>query len=507
MSVEIHKERKNIRDQAKIDIIVGLVCAVFLGIFSLFGRSFEEIKVTILDINSWLLLLTGFFMPAYFSAKYQALQDAPITIITRLIQRIHSKHRELSIFCTNKVLSQLTAIETELLDLQGSTGVRWTVIERLNAAISLFNSRDRINKYWATCTDPPYTSSEEDKRFIEAQEEKLRNADVRRLLVVPLNDLLTNLDTATGREHLKDFLRLHSPKGFKLQYWPYDTGRLSNHIRDGLPTAEARDALIDFGIIDNEIVFGQKKLDVDTDRPTGNGRIIVDSMLVAHYTKTFSILWDKMKKESYPEQQLQAWCWATENREDNKSETQDQTNPNEYFNFVIGKISTSQKLYAVDVARDINSWVNQDEYILFRDATISAAKRNKQGCYSRIYVLHNPFDNTQAAELFINQVALPQLKEGIHLYFLSSTALIDNDLAAIDFICDSNDWGFYLLPTDNFTKNSVSKVNNSVHRHHMQQFMSIFNNLHQCRTLKSAHDSANSLNLNSELKQFLCTLK
>ena len=64
--------------------------------------------------------------------------------------------------------------------------------------------------------------------------------------------------------------------------------------------------------------------------------------------------------------------------------------------------------------------------------------------------------------MFLKEVLLPQLDSGIEIGLGYRSALIDHNVAAIDFICDGDGSGFYLLPGDPFSKHSVSEETNLI---------------------------------------------
>ena len=500
----VKSDRAGFWHNIRLELFVGLGCSLVLGIVYAFGRGVSGLREFLTDINSWILLVTGVIFPAYITSKLLIWRELPVACVTKLFRKIVDRHPELSSFSRWRALTTLSSLSEQLHDLQGAAGLSWDGTQRHNTATELFESRNEIKCYWATSTDPPFESSEAEARFIQRQRDKLKKADVRRLLVVPLGKLINNLGGKDQRKHVKDFLRLHDVH-FELRYWPYDAQALATILREGLPGNITQDPLVDFGIIDNEIVFGQKIKNEDQDRPTGNGRIITEPSFVECYNNAFQSLWNQLMHKCNPAQQLEAWVWAMENRSDsirlgNSSESKD------YFETITNQIVDNENLFAVDVALDMNLWWKKEEYVAFRDASIKCARNhNTSGKQIRIYILYVGLENLKAAELFIDEVVSPQLEAGMELVFMNPSALIEHDLAAIDFVSNGVDWGFYLMPTDDFEKNKLSEAHNSILSPHLANFQSIFDALYQCQDTRQIRMSSPNDMHKMPLKQFLCT--
>jgi len=501
----IKSNREEFWHNTQIEIFVGFLVALILGIVYALGRGIAGLAEFLSDINSWIILIAGVFIPAYITAKIIAWRDLPVACITEMFRRIVRQHPELSSFSRWRALANLNSLNEELNDLQGKAGVAWNRIERHNTATEIFESHTKIKLYWATSTDPPYESSEAEKRFFLRQENKLIDADVRRLLVIPISQLLDNLKTIDQQKYVKELLGLHTRPNFNLRYWPNDIQSLATVLREGLPDNIATDSLVDFGIVDKEIVFGQKITENDGMQLKGNGRIITEKPIVDCYCNAYQAIWNQLKHDCLPAQQLEAWVWAMENRGDackQRTEIEDK----DYFGFTINKITSIENIFAVDVAPDMNLWWKKEEYVAFRDASINNATDKKSGCHVRIHVFRG-LENLKAAELFIDEVVIPQLNAGIELVFMSRDVLLDRDLAAMDFISNGTDWGFYLIPTDPFEKDKVSYCNNTILSSHITNFQSVFEDLYSCndtrqKRIKNSIDDTGKM----ELRNFLCRI-
>jgi hypothetical protein len=305
-----------------------------------------------------------------------------------------------------------------------------------------------------------------------------------------------------SQQHVKDFLHQHNPKHYKLHYWPRDARALETVMRETLSGKIADETIVDFGIIDKEIVFGQKLQDTDTLRPSGNGRIITEPLLVDCYCDAFESLWNHLEHECYPAQQLEAWVWAMENRHD----ALNNPTPDNYYQDTLTKIAESENLYAVDVALDMNLWWKKKPYKDFQRFSINSAIAHHDKEHVRIHVLYRGLENREAARLFIKEVVREQLSAGIEVIFMNPRALIENDLAAMDFISNGVDWGFYLMPIDKFEETEVSARNNLILPQHVPSFQSVFSSLYDCRDARQIRlPKFDGLADESKLINFLCS--
>jgi hypothetical protein len=507
----IQTAREEFRATIWDDVKWGLGATIVFELITLLARGMPTLWQQLTDINAWTLWLGTFFFATYLSAKSYIRRNIPIVCVSSLFRKIISRHPELAAFSRWRALTTLNSLAEQLDTLQGTAGLPWDTDERLNTATDLFESRPKIKRYWATRTDPPYKSSQAEGRFLQRQRQKLSKADVRRLLIVPLNELISNLLEPDSQQHVKDFLRQHNPRHYQLRYWPRDARALETVMREALSGKIADETIVDFGIIDKEIVFGQKLQDMvnvsespvlaDSLRPSGNGRIITAPLLVDCYCDAFESLWNHLEHECFPAQQLEAWVWAMENRHD----ALDKQPQAAYYQDTLNKIGQSENLYAVDVAPDMNLWWKKQEYRDFQERSVQSATAYPDKKHVRIYVLHTGLENTEAARLFIAEVVRAQLSAGIELVFINQRVLIEHDLAALDFISNGVDWGFYLMPLESFDKTTVSAAHNLILAQHVPSFQSIFQALYDCKDVRQIR-MAKVEDLSDELKliDFLC---
>jgi hypothetical protein len=319
----------------------------------------------------------------------------------------------------------------------------------------------KIKKYDATSTDAPFLPPSATKEFYARQATKLPRGHTRRLLIYPIEKLVTELISDDRFKNLEDFVRLHKDYGFELRYWPYTIKELRERLNILMGETQAP-RLVDFGIINDELVFGQAAEENDTNKISGRGYITWKGAEIHHYIDMFDELWERTKPECYPSAQLNTLVWLCQMRSRRLSQvTSTAKKGRAFFAEIINKIKSSKKLQAIDIAKDMTIWWRSREYQEFLKATIEAASSNHASC-SRMYFIRRSFITKNDAQLFVKKIIEPQVNGGIKIGIACFDSIVDKNLGIIDCILNEDEWGFYLLPGDSFSEDKVDESHNLI---------------------------------------------
>ncbi len=377
--------------------------------------------------------------------------------LDEVLQRFESDQPNvIRTYLERRMVRSIDQREHECLTLLGE-GVLWTPEQRLDTANDMFLAVPAIKNYAATSCDPPYDSPAGLKAFLEQQSEKLRSANARRLLVYPRGVIVSQLLASNeNRNHFKELLKAYTNAGIKLRYWPQHPKSLEDYLKR-VGQVGSNNVLVDFGIINNEVVFGQA-LGGDQ-KISGAGRIIVRAG-VDGYANTFDHIWREIARETMSARYLNVLlllCSMRAGRGDDGRTGQG------FYDSVVANIRASRKLRAIDVAPELDSWWREEEYQGFTTATIQSAKAN--GGHSqvgRMYVIGPHNISPASASIFYRRVLQSQLDAGVEIGIVSTGSLARREVAAVDCIFNDS-WGFYLLPeVDHFKKEQLSAKNNEL---------------------------------------------
>jgi hypothetical protein len=269
--------------------------------------------------------------------------------------------------------------------------------------------------------------------------------------------------------------------------------------RDG----ESEHTLVDMAIIGSVLVFGQEAREDDIDRVTGAGFVRTDRRVVSHYRRGFQNTWMRFAYRMMPERQLSWMAAVVDMRHKMRKEIADghplppiPGTGGRFFDQVIDSIEHSDHLRAVDVAPRTYDWVTKSEYRQFREATVLAASSHPDGQFARVYVLPDGMHDTNTATAFRDVVLRPQVEAGVELYLLHNEQVVTANCSASDCIF-TEDWGFYLAPSEEFDAARLSAGTNTFDQRHVQSFVVMFNRLvraaereggYVCRKPDELHD-------------------
>lgn len=467
--------RAEFRRKIIVDIAVGFGFSILLTLLTEIANIGTPLGRFFRNADKLTLALAGFAFTAWLTSVAQGWRDLYPQAISRAVARITQRWPELYAFVHQRMQDLIVEENDRLTCLMTPSGVPWEAKQRLDTASELVRSCTNIKTYVATWTDPPYDATGADRRFFERHRERLRRTKARRLVVYPEDKLLQSLTTPDACDRLRSFVQLHAEVRVDLRYFPGTHHELRRILEESLGPRAASDVLVDFGIINEDLVFGQQSTGAgDEERPSGHGRVVTDPALVEQYVRAFDSAWERLLPDCYAGRQLETFAHIASDRIkafaiQNAS----------FFDETVAKIAASKTVMAVDVARDMSNWWRNDAYKHFLNATIASAAANGGGRHVRAYVFSKFLDET-AAQLFHERVAIPQLKEGVELLFLSRRTLVSNKLPAVDCIMDDDGWGFYLLPSDDFTPTGVSAARNGMTPHVRPVFEQVYRELYEC---------------------------
>jgi len=454
-----------------------LVAALITNMFSEWPQGTRGWSVSLL--GELLTLVLG----AWFADVLELFRTRPERYVQERISRILSNHPKLQGLIEARLRRMLDALFRQVGQLSEGDGEAWTAIDRLQAANDICDGFGRINRYVATYTDAPYYSTEAIRSFYSRQAKKLPPQNTRRLLIYPIKDLVTELNSDDRLEYLDEFVNLHLENGFELRYWPYSIEQLRVEL-ELLMGPSATPRLADFGIINDSVVFGQSATESDIVGVTGRGYIITSPGEVRYYTQLFESLWEQTKDKCFPAEQLKVLRWLCHMRRRCVS----QCGPSclsgtAFFQQVVDRIASAKGIRAVDIAPDMRLWWNKSEYRAFLYATIQAATKGKHTdvCFSRIYLLRRGLETRQDSEQFLRHVILPQVEAGVHIGLVYFGVLIERKLGVVDCIFDDtgSGWGFYLLPSDSFSASEVSQAKNLIDPDRIMDFEQLYRSLQE----------------------------
>lgn len=484
------KARKRFVRSVLGELIFGIVLAIMITF--VIERFIEED----MDMHWW--IRTGFICVVVASLAHAGRQfwSLPENVIFDTYKHLIESYPEISSLVHVRLLSKLESLHLQFGNLLTDAGEIWDSARRHEVACCMLAAFEPKRTYWATSTDAPFKSFESVESFYRAQEEILRDGDVKRLLVYPWGKLLTALQDPKRRDNLEGFIRLHEKNHFQLRYWPRSLQDLKNDLK--LYVGEAP-VLVDMAIVGDSVVFGQEAAPNDRVNVSGRGHIRTSNGFVMSYKSAFTSIWDRRRGEMMSAKQLLAFLRLLEmwSAETPMTESTSQVlHGRAYFDQVVGQIEHSSELRAIDIAQVTEAWLNQAEYIGFLEATIKSAQNHPDSHHARVYVLQDYlYDMTS---VFIKKVIIPQVTAGVCVHFLFNSSLLDLNLAAVDCIF-SDSWGFFLAPRQAFDFNKLSSRNNAMESRQIVFFLDMFEKLvetlhmpyvYTCKKLDDCHDPA-----------------
>lgn len=456
---------------------------IFLGF--ILGPAFILLIAKVLlndniDLEWWLVTLITSIFISWIGTLLSLWRNQPLNLISNTFKDLRSSFSGCDGLIQAEMCSRIIDIRNRLSNLSSREGEPWTYEDRINVAHSLLEGLEEVEKYWATATDPPYASSNTLDAFFRFVKEKLKDSDVRRLLVFPLDELLKNLKSTENQQNLLRFIKIHQNDSFskdksnhsktnyryQLRYWPAKTIDLRQNLNIQLPPV-----IVDMAIINDSVVFGQS-INGDSQTVSGNGYVYSDPIRASMYVQAFENIWNKRKSDSFPPAQLEAYIDLMDMRGKVDQETQKgyfTEGGIEFYEQVICNVKNSKELRAIDVTTRTEDWLSKPEYLDFLEATIKSAQKNNKSYHGRVFVLREPLCHG-AAQVFIEKVILPQIEASITIYIQRTIDMFDKNLAAVDCIFNSDGWGFYLLPIDNFQKENLFAKQNQIHPKYVDPF-------------------------------------
>lgn len=462
---------KTLFNNAVPGFVIGptLTTAIYLGVLN------EDT-----DLSYWLLIIIAALIGGWTGTLIALWQSQPLHIISKTYQSLVQSFSSCNGLIQAEMAKSIIEIRNRLSNLSSHVGESWSYEDRINVAHSLLEGLDTVEKYWATATDAPYASSNTLDAFYLLVREKLAYADVRRLLVFPLNKLLENLKSDENQQNMLRFLKIHQSESnkiasqnkptqykYELRYWPATIKDLQNNLKMQNPPV-----MVDMAIINDSIVFGQETNEDDNIEVSGNGHVVSDPLRASMYLQAFENIWTKRKSDSYPPAQLEAYIdlLGMRSKISKQKKSLSSTKPGiPFYRATIEKVRNSLELRAIDVAPRPEDWVSKSEYWDFLQATIESANKHKGSYHGRIFVLREPLCRG-TAQVFLKNVILPQVKASIIVHIHRTVDMFDKNLAAIDCIFNSDGWGFYLLPTDEFKEDKLFAEQNQIHPKYVDPF-------------------------------------
>jgi hypothetical protein len=399
--------------------------------------------------------VTTFALGKWILAFIDLWTAFPERTLQRTLESLQKKYPDIRNLIYVRFSRRIDALSQEIVNLLSDTGERWETNDRLQTANDICDGCHHIGRYVATSTDAPYLPSPEIKDFYARQARKLPRDKSLRLLVYDIEQLVRELNSTDRFTNIRAFHRLHLDHGLKLRYWPHSVVSLNARLAS---IVRLENPLVDFGVVNDQIVFGQALDSTDTNIVTGRGRVTVESGEARLYLTAFENLWRETAQECFPAAQLVVLALLCEMRFRMRSYRGPAGEI--FFNEVIARIRApeSRSLIAVDIAPDMAVWWRESEYMQFLNSTIEAARAGNT-C-SRMFVFRRRFGTKGEAEVFINQVIKPQVEVGVEVGMVFIESLLTHDVGVADFILDGSGWGFYLLPGDRFKKDDVAASRN-----------------------------------------------
>ena len=440
---------------------------LYPGLFSVASFFLSFVLHREADMMWWLITALVVVGGAYVALLHRTMSALSRYALHQSFGDLCRRHEELRGLIdawTGRALDDISA----KIDALANDGIVWTGTQRIESASLLLEGTDDIPSYLATSTDAPYNSSSEAEAFDRLQRTKLRHANVQRLLLYPLRQLINGLEDRDQRRRAALFLGLHTTgdaqrgrtinKSFQLRYLPTDSladlkTQLSSLTGD-------IDPLVDMAVIGDSLVFGQGISDPQTFPADGRGFIIPGQGKASAYRKAFERIWAGWKDRMYPTAQIYAWIHLLEMRESMRLARVGQSgltpeSGRDFFEYVVKQICESNSLCAIDVADSTRSWFEKQEYRQFHVATCEAARAHFEGEFQRIFVLRDSLDPL-IANAFCEEVLKEEVDAGVHVFLVYAKDLLTQNLAALDCIFAQR-WGFYLSPTDSFNEVTVSR--------------------------------------------------
>lgn len=424
----------------------------------------------------WLGALLSFALTGWILDRIELWRTYPERDFYKTISTLCSNQPKLKGVIKSRLSRRLDDLSREIGQLTSGDGEIWGLHDRLQTANDLCSGLNKISKYDATSTDAPYLPPSDTREFYEKQANKLPRGKTRRLLVYPIVDLVHELTTAGQLKNLDDYIRLHADNGFELRYWPHSIKELNSRL-DRLLGMSKAPRLVDFGIINDDIIFGQSASENDIMHITGRGHIAVSGGEIRHYIEMFDQLWEQTKPECYPSAQLNTLVWICEMRM-RMANSNSHVEGKVFFDETVSKITNTESFCAIDIADDIKSWWRKPEYQRFLEASVYKASKSKEN-RSRVFLLKQGLGTPSDAQLFIRNVVARQVNAGVEVGIASFETLVDKNLGVVDCIFDNSGWGFYLLPGDIFSEENVTNNRNLIDSAVIQDFQQIFRNIRE----------------------------
>ncbi|MGO8735468.1 MAG: hypothetical protein ACLQVM_22035 [Terriglobia bacterium] len=464
-----------------------------LGITILFGALLVGVATKAFgEPLNWKTIIVAVlcaFTAAWLTAVIFRLRNLPVEVIHKGYHDVRTRSPELVGLIKARLWRAIEENYTYIPTL-ASTGEAWEPDARFAVATSLVTGFRRIETYYATSTDSPYGTLDVAREFYVASRGVMKNAEVRRLLVFPLETILHDLRHCRAqRDSLLAFIELHhrgigegqSPKGYKLRYWPRSISELRHHMRrhfqiTDAETDETSPVLVDMAVVEGRLqsdlgrrhlLFGQVALKGDQDKLKGNGMVKCGPFTPAKYRQWFDHVWKENCADCEPAAQLVFWAKLFGLREEIQRDKFDggvgsMGEGQTFLQAVEGVLKSSKSLCAVDIASHPRMWCDVPGYKIFHESmTLSAEDKNNRAFrHTRVFVIREPIGSFEAKR-FVNLIIAGLVDKGVEVFIHRKRDLVEHDFAVGDYII-VDDCCFYLAPEERLTDPGLCEARNLV---------------------------------------------